>query len=180
MRQTLEMALEALELHGQQYPHMVKGYCLDAITAIKEALAQPEQEPFGHVTVRRLSQRFENHHDQFQFYPAGQSPYLDNVDECYALYTTPPQPEQKPVAEVVMATRPPKASPAWRPFKTVCASIPWLDSIPVGTRLYTTPPQRKPLTDEQIEDLYFDNFSMGQLKAFARAIEAAHNIKDSI
>ena len=43
---------------------------------------------------------------------------------------------------------------------------------------YTSQPaQRKPLTDEQIEDLYFDKFSMGELKAFARAIEAAHNIK---
>ena len=39
------------------------------------------------------------------------------------------------------------------------------------------PPQRKPLTDEEIADLYFDKFSMGELKAFARAIEAAHGIK---
>ena len=49
MRQALELALEALELHGQQYPHMVKGYCLDAITAIKQVLAQPEQEPVAHT-----------------------------------------------------------------------------------------------------------------------------------
>lgn len=28
------------------------------------------------------------------------------------------------------------------------------------------------LTDEEIEDLYFDKFSMGELKSFARAIEA--------
>ena len=39
-------------------------------------------------------------------------------------------------------------------------------------------PQRKPLTDEEIEDLYFDKFSMGELKDFARAIEAAHDIKE--
>ena len=45
---------------------------------------------------------------------------------------------------------------------------------------YTSPPaQRKPLTDEQIADLYFDKFSMGELKAFARAIEAAHGIKEN-
>ena len=48
-----------------------------------------QQEPFGHVTVRRLSQRFENHADQYHFYPAGQSPYLDNVDELHAVYTRP-------------------------------------------------------------------------------------------
>ena len=40
------------------------------------------------------------------------------------------------------------------------------------------PPQRKPLTDEQIEDLYFDGFSISKLKDFARAIEAAHGIKE--
>jgi hypothetical protein len=40
--EALRLALEALELHGKQYPHMVKGYCLDAITAIKEALAESE------------------------------------------------------------------------------------------------------------------------------------------
>ena len=34
----------------------------------------------------------------------------------------------------------------------------------------------KPLTDEQIEDLYFDNFSMSSLKEFARAIEKEHGI----
>ncbi len=45
LRKAAEMALEALELHGQQYPHMVKGYCIDAITALREALAQPDQEP---------------------------------------------------------------------------------------------------------------------------------------
>ena len=41
--EALRIALEALELHGKQYPHMVKGYCLDAITAIKQALAAPVQ-----------------------------------------------------------------------------------------------------------------------------------------
>lgn len=41
-------------------------------------------------------------------------------------------------------------------------------------------PQREPLTDEQIEDLYFDKFSMGELKAFARAIEAAHGIGEQV
>jgi hypothetical protein len=40
----LEIALEALELHGKQYPHMVKGYCLDAIKAIKEALKTKDEQ----------------------------------------------------------------------------------------------------------------------------------------
>ena len=41
--EALRLALEALELHGKQYPHMVKGYCLDAITAIKEALKTKDE-----------------------------------------------------------------------------------------------------------------------------------------
>jgi hypothetical protein len=41
--EALEIALEALELHGKQYPHMVKGYCLDAITAIKKALKTKDE-----------------------------------------------------------------------------------------------------------------------------------------
>jgi hypothetical protein len=40
----------------------------------------------------------------------------------------------------------------------------------------STPPQRKPLTDEEIEDLYFDGFSISKLHEFARAIERAHGI----
>jgi hypothetical protein len=48
--EALEIALEALELHGKQYPHMVKGYCLDAITAIKKAL-ETKDEP---VAVKRM------------------------------------------------------------------------------------------------------------------------------
>lgn len=34
------MALEALELHAKQYPHMQKGYTVDAITALRDALGE--------------------------------------------------------------------------------------------------------------------------------------------
>lgn len=61
----------------------------DVSDALRTALEQPAVEPYGHVTVRRLSQRFENHTDQYTFYPAGQVPYLDNADECIAVYTAP-------------------------------------------------------------------------------------------
>ena len=57
--------------------------------SLRARLAEPDDEPVGHVTVRRLSKRFENHTDQHVFYPAGQSPYLDNVDECFPVYTRP-------------------------------------------------------------------------------------------
>lgn len=55
----------------------------------------PDAKPFGRVTVRRLSQRFANHHDQYAFYPWDQPPYLDNVDECHVVYTAPPDQSER-------------------------------------------------------------------------------------
>ena len=37
-RAVMQQALDALELHATQYPHMQKGYTVDAITALKEAM----------------------------------------------------------------------------------------------------------------------------------------------
>lgn len=53
----------------------------------------------------------------------------------------------------------------------------------VGTLLYTTPPQRQPLTDEQVWDAYMEisaefDCNVIDLVEFARAIEAAHGIKE--
>ena len=47
--------------------------------------------------------------------------------------------------------------------------------------LYTTPPQRKPLTDEEIYlcTNHIDRNARGWANEFARAIEAAHGIKDN-
>ena len=56
--EALKLALKALELHGKQYPHMVKGYCLDAITAIEQALAAPVQEPFCFYYVENGEEYF--------------------------------------------------------------------------------------------------------------------------
>jgi hypothetical protein len=48
------------------------------------------------------------------------------------------------------------------------------------TPLYTTPPQRKPLTDEEMWNLWnsqgSDDMTQKEAIAFARAIEAAHGI----
>jgi len=49
---------------------------------------------------------------------------------------------------------------------------------PPHTLLYTTPPQRKPLTDEEIGDVYakWDKTPGVSMADFARAIESAHGI----
>jgi hypothetical protein len=68
---------------------------------------------------------------------------------------------------------------AWRDRKSgTLLHEEWLDADP----LYTTPPQRKPLTDEECDDLWdmqlihiTDKFSARQ---FIRDVEAAHGIKE--
>ena len=77
-RELMQQALEALELHAKQYPHMQKGYTVDAIAALRDRLAQPEQEPVAWM------------------YDCGNggrmyAEELDNVPGWIPLYTTPRQ-----------------------------------------------------------------------------------------
>lgn len=76
----MQQALDALELHAEQYPHMQKGYTVDAITALRERLAQPEQKPFCYHDGRNIvGKEFADHSDVFP------------------LYTSPNPEQQKPV-----------------------------------------------------------------------------------
>ena len=152
--EVLKLALEALELHGQQYPHMVKGYCLDAITAIKEALAQPDPYKQGYADA--MNWKVQNH--------------LEHLPTA--------QPEQEPVATVesvatvVSESGNQEVTMSW-----------WHEpALPVGTKLYTTPPQRKPLTDEMRKQMKERCDSMEMRGAFVDgwlSAEAAHGIKEN-
>jgi hypothetical protein len=56
-------------------------------------------------------------------------------------------------------------------------------ALPVGTKLFTHPPQRKPLTDEEIVAINDKHYNIACRDfdadiAIARAIEAAHGIKE--
>jgi hypothetical protein len=115
-----------------------------AITALRERLAQPEQEP---------------------------DPIGDAQDKLIAEMAA--QPEQEPVASVPIH---PKTGPLWA-MTTDKPDPERLPSYPL-MRLYTTPPaaQRKPLTNEQIWKLAEQHEGA---VSFARAIEAAHGIKES-
>jgi hypothetical protein len=97
----------------------------EAIAALKERLAQPEQEPVAHLweCLGRWSAYLVNNGTQA---------------EC--------------------------APPSW---------------LVEAVKNATTPPQRKPLTDEQIYDMYNEPRSDAEMIAFARAIEAAHGIKEN-
>ena len=66
----------------------------------------------------------------------------------------------------------------------LCATKGFAERHSIGQKiipLYTTPPQRKPLTDEEIAEVYEKcEWASGYVywKEFARAIEAAHGIKE--
>ena len=122
MRQALELALEALEDRTSLMKWQI------ARDAVKEALAQPEQEPVAWM------------YDQAK--------YREND----------------------------LRGRQWA-FNCFSQNKPWVDDMVRNlTPLFTTPPQRKPLTDEEIKELYGDddNFRMTKkyVIAFARAIEA--------
>ena len=80
------------------------------------------------------------------------------------------QPEQEFVAYIDMSEWPPVR------FKegTLRCDIAHLD----GQKLYTTPPQRKPLTDEEITQVFGVGYVAKEFVEFVRAIEAAHGIKE--
>jgi len=88
------------------------------------------------------------------------------------------QEQGEPVAKVVEVAMLGVNSPAGKQVQ-MCVDL------PVGTKLYTTPQQRKPLTDEQLTkiwvgDAYSDDVWIDDmLRNFARAIEAAHGIKEN-
>lgn len=106
-RELMQQALEALELHAKQYPHIQKGYTVDAITALRERLAQPELVQFkctvvddDHPDGVPLS-KWGRHPDQEPFcYHDGRNivgkEYADHSD-VFPLYTSPNPEQQKPV-----------------------------------------------------------------------------------
>jgi hypothetical protein len=67
--------------------------------------------------------------------------------------------------------------------KPVATEEKWDGTLHKGTirseKLITSQPAQKPLTDEQIYDMYNEPRSDAEMLAFARAIEAAHGIKEN-
>ena len=180
-REAMQQALEALEaLKWRGLPSFVK----DATTALRQALAEPEQEPVAWIFVDDTGMKFvsvDRPHKDFQ-----------------PLYTAAPtsQPEQEPVginglteaetdasASVVWLVRKPEQEPvawlyrdSWGTMKLSQIMPPPVGAFPV----YTAPTPRKPLTDEEIALIVgecaasayrHDDFS------FARAVIAAYEKK---
>ena len=169
-----------------------------AITALEEALAQPEQEPVGEAQqMAKFVEGFTHCIWDARVVPVGTK-----------LYTTPPQRKpdnkaytaleqaltrlQKRYGELeakVAAQQKPVAHCKVRPLRGdesfPKVEIDWV-SRPVPGPLYTTPPQRKPLKDEDLrkladKHLYYQTESYEESGVFdlSRAIEAAHGIKEN-
>lgn len=168
-KEALKMALEALEEAADaidswgsyasgyfQVKHDLEGdisKAKSAITAIKEALAQPEQEQLMSDQIN---------------YGMSVTQGGKRIDPM-SIYK---EPEQEPVAWMYEVNNAHTCLDLFEPPD---------DAYDEGTLhpLYTTPPQRKPLTDEEINE-FFQGMepNNGFWLSFARAIEAAHGIKE--
>ena len=185
--EALKLALETLEADPLEMVADANGHMVflkdKAITAIKEALAQEQTNTRPYYTIDELNAWADEKEKQAwrnaairigeELSSVGPDGYYDmnawqwldwameNVKKS--------QPEQEPLAWISTG---PASMIHWTADKPAYGD----DWVP----LYTAPPQRKPLTDEDIERIVREarvgEHGIGY--TIARAIEAAHNIKE--
>lgn len=161
--EALKLALE----HFETWTHedsIFAGEFDKEITAIKEALAQP---------------------DPWEKFCDSNCVWTDHHPDCKLA-------EQEPVAMKFKIYKPTVPDPTRQGINN--ALLPWVydqdrnsgfDATMWVTPVATLPPQRKPLTDEEIKAMYIEKnwyemahaFTWGAAEIVARAIEAAHGIK---
>jgi hypothetical protein len=148
--EALKLALEKFEFMNH-VDSIFEGEFDFQINAIKEALAQPEQEPLAWEGGEGWeSLAWELCADE------------NGEDSCNELIW-----EGGPIPE--------PWGDRWMKYEEEAKRLIAL------VQKHTTPPQRKPLTDEEISDLWCKvsntDFVTADTHVFARAIEAAHGIK---
>ena len=165
MRQALEDLIEAVEMAINAGDWKVDGACDPTLVLMraKEALAQPEKWGASAVT-----------HPE---YIAEQKAKTQELRSMLA------QPEQEPVAWMLEGWGP-DCGPYFEIYRD--DEMGWRNKKE-WTPLYTTPPQRKPMTDDEIAELWLDIYGSTPSSGIhedgllpwrlARAIEAAHGIK---
>lgn len=132
--------------------------CLGTIKYVRDALA--EQPNIAKYLEKDNSEQPAQHDDSPP--PEYCKGYADGL-EAGAISEKKPAQQQKPVA--------------WRYNGILHEFDPsdWATGPVIP--LYTSPPVSKPLTDEQIMEMYNEPRSDAEMLEFARAIEAAHGIK---
>jgi hypothetical protein len=143
LRKAAQQALEALE---NPWSAGAEGVA-DAITTLRAALAQPEQD-------LQLVANFLKEYG------------LEVLEVIAALKT---QPEQEPVAWRYLED-------PFGANEYLITDDPETAKGPGWTPLYTHPPQRKPLTEEEIEYLAPVSFTWRDMVTFARMVEGEHGI----
>ncbi len=194
--EALKLALEALEADPLEMVADANGHMVflkdKAITAIKEALAQPEQDNTYAYASSLAKTIWQKHYikesPKFALLDTteGVLTQIDNMT-CGLVREKPAQPEQEPVAWGVFEGNlhdmffSPSEAQEMADLKGTHAEV---------RPLYTTPPQRKPQYDKTkmncfVQDLYdkkIQEGKHGQYEAMFhvvhRAIEAAHGIKE--
>lgn len=174
-REVLKLALEFIIASNQRSEFwLVPSSNLNkTVTAIREALAQPELTLDG-LTPTEFALR--------ELYEFQEATGCDTAAEFKA------QTEQEPVAwlhtkieGVAVPHRPAdldKHPDRWEALYKTPPPCPTCEALARTVMLDQTyhDAQRKPLTDEQIMEMYNEPRSDAEMIAFARAIEAAHGI----
>ena len=169
--EALKLALEALKQIDEAMPFPVAKL---AQKVIKEALANEALEKMAE-NARELGLDYEPEQDWIERERAvGYREGHQNAIKQMA------QPEQEPVAWVSTTELLVMRGNAYAGAKNWRINL-GLEPEEGDVGLFTTPPQRKPLTDEEIQNILPDDgtpMSLGEaFVKFARAIEAAHGIK---
>ena len=149
----------------------------DAIHALREALAdqpaQPQQEPVCYKHGEEPKRGCAWCDKQ----PAQQRHISYVCPQCYWSLDEQPAKQQEPVATKLETQQ-------FNCFHVSAEDFSKLAALPVGTKLYTSPPAHRTwvgLTDEEIDRMTQGNNYPGTVQGarrFARAIEAAHGIKE--
>lgn len=147
------------------------------ITALKAALAEPQQEPFEYWNAVEGWVKLDEVRQHFDSVGCG-TIYKTAGEDRVPLYISP-----QPVAKVELMLTGGNAGLATR---IVEIDDHLRERLCPGQLLYTTPPQRKPLTDEEIGEClpmgiapHSTVVGRREIMRFARAIERAHGIKDA-
>ena len=188
-REALKLALEALEYFSDTATlNMDKAMSEDAITAIKEALAQPEQDScYGYKGKCNRVMSDGNpcglnapcpdcglslidcpKPQPWEKFCDSNCVWTDHHPDCKLAEQEPVATDWERIARVQDAK-----------LRAMCNEAGGFEKLCEVMDKYerTTPPQRKPLTDEEVNE-FFQGMepNNGFWLSFARAIEAAHGI----
>ena len=157
-REAMKLALEALEVSTDWDMNATgkQGQSMKAITVLRRALSE---EPDYKVLYEKAAQQYNELAELMAEQPAQQEP--------------------------VLCINPKVIDPATGKVRNGVGALTYSDEPCAGWSLplYTSPQARKPLTDEQIAEMMRQTWGCASIAprhapAFARAIEAAHGIKE--